>query len=91
MRLPRLRPVRLVDDAGPQLADRPQPERLEVTERLGGLGDGPVGRRAVAGGHVRADDRRSGRVDPRAEALVDELERGLDATSAGRRPGRGSR
>ena len=32
--LPRLGPVGLVDDAGPQLADRPQAERLEVAERL---------------------------------------------------------
>ena len=86
VRLPGLGPVGLVDDPRPELADRPQAERLEVTERLGGLGDGPLRGRPVARRHVGPDDRRPGRVDARAETLVDELERRLDARAAGRDP-----
>ena len=35
VRLPGIGPVGLVDDPRPQLADRPQPERLQVAERVG--------------------------------------------------------
>ena len=86
VRLPRLGPVGLVDDPRRQLADRAKSERLEMAERLGGLGGGPLRRRRIAGRDVRPDGRRPGRVDPRAEALLDELERRLDARSAGSDP-----
>ena len=84
--LPRLGPVRLVDDPGPQVADRAQAERLEVAERLARLGRGPLGGGKVARRDVGPDGRRPGRVDPGAEALLDELEGGLDARAAGRDP-----
>ena len=84
--LPGFGPVGLVDDPDPELADRAQAERLEVAERLGHLGRGTVGGRAVAGGQVGTDDGRPGRVEPGAEALVDQLERGLDRRPAGSRP-----
>ena len=74
-----------------QLADRPQPERLEVPERLGDLGRGSLGGGTVARRQVRPDDRRPARVEPRAETLVDQFERGLDATSRRALPDRGSR
>ena len=83
MRLPRLGPVGLVDDPRPQLADRPQAERLEVPERLGDLG----ARRIAAPGRApaRGANRRwPGRIDARAEPLVDQLEPRLDARPAGR-------
>ena len=40
VRLPGVRPVRLVDDAGREVADRAQPERLEVAEVALRPGDG---------------------------------------------------
>ena len=86
VRLPGLGPVGLVDDARPELADRPQPERLEVAERLGDLGDGALGGGGIAGRQVGPDRRRPGRVDARAEALVDEVEGRLDGRAAGRDP-----
>ena len=86
VRLPGVGPVRLVDDARPELADRPQPERLEMAERLGHLRDGPSAAAAVARGHVGADDRRPRRVDPRPEPLLDEVERRLHGRAAGRDP-----
>ena len=79
------------DDPDPQLADRPQAERLEVAERIGHLDRGAVGGRSVARRQVGADDGGPGRIDRRAEALVDQLERGLDATFRRAPPGRGSR
>ena len=86
VRLPGFGPVGLVDDPDPQLADRTQAERLEVAERLGHVGRGAVGGRSVASRQVGADDGRPGRVEPGAQALVDQLERGLDRGPAGRRP-----
>ena len=86
VRLPGLGPVGLVDDPRAELADRPQPECLEVTERGRDLGHGAVGRGAVACRQVGPDGRRPGRVDPRAKALVDELERRLDRRPARSRP-----
>ena len=91
VRLPGLGPVLLVHDPGPQLADGPQPERLEVAERFGGRRRGGLGRGRVARGHVPADDGRPAQVDPRSEPLVDQVERGLHGRAAARRPGRGSR
>ena len=91
VRLPGLGPVLLVDDPGPQLADGPQPERLEVAERFGDLGGGGLGRGRVARGHVPADDGRPRRIDPRAEPFVDEVERGLHGRARRSPPGRGSR
>ncbi len=79
-------PVLLVDDPGAQLADRPQPERLEVAERFGHLGDGGLGRGRVARGHVSADHGRPRDVDAGAEPLVDEIERGFDRRPAARDP-----
>ena len=64
----------------------PQPERLEVAERLGDLGRGGLGRGRVARGHVAADDGRPRRVDARAEPLLDEVEGRLDGRPAGRDP-----
>ena len=49
MRLPRLGPVGLVDDAGRQVADRPEPEGLEVAERGRHISDSPLDRRGIAG------------------------------------------
>ena len=48
--------------------------------------DGAVGGRSVAGRQVGPDDGRPGRVEPGAQALVDELERGLDRGPARRHP-----
>src|SRR3954465_1618410 len=76
--LPCLRPIRLVDDPRPELADRTQPESLQVSERGRDIGDGPGGRRPVACWHVGTDRRRPGRIDTRAESFLDELERRLD-------------
>ncbi len=89
--LPGVGPVGLLDDPRPELADRPQPERLEMAERLGDLGHGAIGGGPVARRDVGTDDRRPARVQPRAEALVDELERGLDGRAARAPPARGSR
>ena len=86
VRLPGIRPVGFLDDPGPQLADRAQPERLEVAERLGHLGRGSLRGRPVARREVGPDDRRPARVEPRSETLVDQLERRLDRRPAGRRP-----
>ena len=68
VRLPGVGPVGLVDEPRPDLADRPQPERLEVAQRLGRLGDAALGGRRVAGREVGADGRRprSGRCARRA-------------------------
>ena len=84
--LPGIGPVGLLDDPRPQLADRSQPERLEMAERLGDLCHGPVGSGPVACRDVGADDRRPARIEPRAQALVDELERGLHRGPTRRRP-----
>ena len=81
VRLPCLGPVRLVDDPGPELTDGPQAERLQVTERFRDLGRRRLGRRLVTRRDVPADDCRSRRIDPRAEPLVDELERRARPTS----------
>ena len=86
VRLPGLGPVLLVHDPGPQLADGPQPERLEVAERFGGRRRGGLGRGRVARGHVPADDGRSARIDPRSEPFVDQVERGLHGRAAARHP-----
>ena len=52
--LPGVCPVGLLDDPGAQLADRAQPECLEVTERLGHLGRGSLGgARSRAGRYAR--------------------------------------
>ena len=71
--LPRLGPVVLVDEPRPQLADRAQPERLEMSERLGDLGRGPLGGGTVAGrqvgrGRSPAGSGRSARRAPRRRA-----------------------
>ena len=86
VRLPGVSPVGLLDQPGPELPDRAQPERLEVAERLRHLGDrssrdGPVARR-----HIGPDDGRPSRVQPGAEALIDQLEGRLHGGPAGRRP-----
>ena len=47
-----------------------------------GLADGQPGGGPIAAGQVGPDDRRLVRVDPRAEALVDQLEARLDAGPA---------
>ena len=47
--LPRLGPVSLVDEPGPQLADRAEPERPEVSERFRHAGGGSLRGRPVAG------------------------------------------
>ena len=86
VRLPCLGPVRLVDDARPQLPDRPQPERLEMAEGGGDLGDGRVRGRAVPRRQVCPDDRGPARVEPGAEALIDQFEGGLDRRATLRRP-----
>ena len=86
VRLPGVRPVLLVDDPRPQVADGAQPERLQVTERLGHLRGGRLRLAGVTGGHVPANDRRAGRVDARAEALLDEVERRLDGGPAAGHP-----
>ena len=83
-RLPCLGPVRLVDDARPELTDGPQAERLQVAERFRDLGCRRLGHRLVTRWDVPADDCRSRRIDPRAEPLVDELEAGLDRRPATR-------
>ena len=77
--LPRLGPVGLAHDAPLELADRPQPEGLQVAEGRVGPGDGRLDRVAVRGLQVGAHDRRPGRVQARAQALVDQHEGGLHA------------
>jgi len=77
VRLPRIGPVRLVDQAGPDLADRAQTERLEMAERLGGLGHPALRGSRITRGQVGPDRRRPRWVDTSTEALVDELEGGL--------------
>ena len=57
VRLPGVRPVGLVDDARRQLADRPQPEGLEMAELALGAVDGrPDGRRRRSAGRCGPDD-----------------------------------
>ena len=85
VRLPGVGPVGLLDDPRAQLADRTQPERLEMTERLGHLGSRPFGGGPVASREIGTHDRRPARIEPRAETLVDQLERRLDRRPAGRR------
>ncbi len=84
VRLPGLGPVRLVHQPRPELADRPQPEGLQVPERLRHDRRRALGRGPIAGRQVRPDDRRPGRIDPCPEALVGQLEAGLHG-----RPARG--
>ena len=76
--LPGFGPIGLVDEPRSEIADRPEPERLEMAERLGHARDGPIEAGPIARGQVGPDDGRATRVDPRPEALVDELEGGLD-------------
>ncbi len=83
VRLPGLGPVSLVDEPGLQVADRAQPERLQVAERLGHLGHRPVCRGPVARRHVRANGRGPARIDAGAEALLDQIERGFHRGAAG--------
>ncbi len=85
VRLPGLGPVRLVHQPRPELADRPQPEGLQVPERLVHDRRRALGRGPIAGRQVGADDRRPGRIDPCPEALVGQLEAGLHGRPAGRR------
>ena len=92
VRLPGIRPIRLVHDPCPQLADRTKSERLEVSEGLGGRSHGTCRGRAVARGHVGAHGRGSGHVNARAQTLVLlELERRLDRCATRARTVRGSR
>ena len=86
VRLPCLGPVLLVHDPGPQLADGPKPERLEVAERFGGRRRGGLGRGRVARGHVPADDGRPAQIDPRSKPFLDQVERGLHGRATGRDP-----
>jgi hypothetical protein len=73
-----------VDETGRQIADRAQPEGLEMAECLGRRRNGPPRRSRVARWNIGPHDRRTSGVDTRPEAFVDELERWLDA-----RPARG--
>ena len=81
MRLPGVRPVRLVDDARREVADRPQPERLEMAELAVRPRDRARARppasqqRQVGPDHAPAGSRST----RAAEALLHELERGLHA------------
>ena len=91
VRLPGVGPVGLVDEPRPQLADRPQPERLEMAERRRRPrpprgprrpGREPGGRR----GRWPAGSDRAGRPDPRRPARTR-----ARPTSRPAPPGRGSR
>ena len=86
MRLPGVGPVGLLDEPRLEVADRPQPERLEMAEVALRPLDGGANRRDVDDRQVRPDQRRPGEVDARRQALVDQLERRLDARPARRRP-----
>ena len=86
VRLPGVGPVGLLDDPRPELPDRAEPERLEMAERLGDLGHRAIGRDPVARRQIGAHGGRPGRIQPSAETLVHELERGLDRCPAGRHP-----
>ena len=86
VRLPGVGPVGLLDDPRPELPDRPQSERLQMAERLGDLGHRAIGRGPVARRQVGAHGGRPGRIQPGAETLVHELERGLDRCPARRHP-----
>ena len=66
--LPRVRPVLLVHDPGPQVADRPQAERLEMSQGLGVDRRG-LGLDASRVGTYPRTVGRSSRVDPRPEAV----------------------
>jgi hypothetical protein len=71
-----------VDNPRRQLADGPEPEGLEVAQRFGRLGHGPVRGRAVASRQVGAHDGRAARVHAGTEALVDEVEGRLHGRAA---------
>jgi hypothetical protein len=75
-----------VDEARAQLADRPQPESLEMTQGLRRRCHGSLAGARVTRRQIGSDYGWARRVDPRAEPLVDELERGLDARPAGCEP-----
>src|SRR4029079_8694416 len=81
--LPRLGPVGFLDHARAHIADRPQPEGLEMAERGPDLGRRPLDDTRVARWEIRPDDRRPARIQARAEALVHERERRLDADAGG--------
>ena len=91
MRLPGLGPVGFVDDAGPQLADRAQPERLQVAEAAStscaaASASAPVAHRARSRGRSPAGPGRPARRGPRRR------DRTLARRSSRRsRPGPGSR
>ena len=89
--LPRLGPVRLVDDARAKLADGSQPERLKMPERRGHLGHGAIRRRPDHGPGCRHGpspagwDRRGRQAPPRRGRKP------ARRTSRRARPARGSR
>ncbi len=90
-RFPGIGPIRLVDDARPDLADGPQAERLEVTERHRGLGGPPFRCSRIPRREVGADRRGPGGI-----RLVPPTLRRRARTPARRprrraRPARGSR
>ena len=89
--LPGIRPVGLVDHRHPQVADRPQPEGLQMAECGPGALDRATGGRRVAAGQVRPHRGRPRRVQARRQALVHQLETGFHARPAGAHTGSGSR
>ena len=63
-----------------------EPVRLEMTERLGHGRRRQARQRGVERRHVGANRRGPGRVDSRAEAILDELEARFDARAGRRDP-----
>ncbi len=92
MRFPGVRPVGLVDHARLEFADRAQVERLEMA-RARSSRRRPPARIACASRAGRYARTIGGprRIEAGAEALVDQLERGLDARAARRVAASGSR
>ena len=87
VRLPGVGPVGLEDDGGGQVPDRPHAEGLEMAEIPVHPCDGLANRGDIEDRQVGADHRGPAEVDARDKALFDELEGGLHAGPAGRRPG----
>jgi hypothetical protein len=82
--LPRLGPIRLANRPDLQVADRPQPEGLQVAQGAGRLGYGGFHGRRIEAGQICPNDGWLGRVDDRAETFVGQPETGFDARAAGR-------
>ena len=91
VRLPRVRPIGLLHDACVEVADRPQPEGLEVAEvalRSGHRGARRPRRRATGGGRARAPVGRGRRAPPAPRRRARTPAR---RSSRRARPGTGSR